>query len=73
MSRVRDERIKLFAGYLNTMAAGTFIAGFLAPTIGIAVGDHPRLFPIVYFALISIVLSVLLHLMAQAILGRLDG
>lgn len=71
MSLVRQERLRLFATYLNTMAAGSMVAGALAPAINIAISATPSLFPVAYFALGAATLSIGLHLFAQAVLGKL--
>ncbi len=53
------------------MAAGSMVAGALAPAINIAISATPSLFPVAYFALGAATLSIGLHLFAQAVLGKL--
>lgn len=38
MDEFRKEQIKLTAGYLNTIAAGLFVAGIVTPVIAILFG-----------------------------------
>ena len=76
MSLVDNERAKLTANWLNTLSAGTIIAGCVTPLVAIAYGLRPGAEPLdrgFIFALSFgwILIGVALHLVARIILGRL--
>ena len=75
MNLIDNERAKLTANWLNTLSAGTIIAGCVTPLVVIAYGLRPGTEPldrafvfILSFGWISI--GVALHLVARVILGR---
>ena len=73
---VDNERAKLTANWLNTLSAGTVIAGSVTPLVAIAYGLRPGAEPLdrlFIFALSFgwIAIGVTLHLVARIILGRL--
>ncbi len=45
MSKIRDERIKLFANLLNNMANACFAVGMIAPIAGAFVNGNPAYRP----------------------------
>lgn len=67
-SIVRNERRKLFATYLNTIAAGFIVAGGVAPSVSLLFAQNPPWEPFAFFLVISISLSIMLHSIAQSIL-----
>ena len=72
---VVNERIKLTAGLLNTVAGFSITAGGIGPLIAISygLGSVPLLGPwaILTLTLIWIVVGISLHLVARFVLGRL--
>ncbi len=76
MSLIRNERWKLTANWLNTIAAGTVIAGCVTPIVALAYGlrtgpDAAATSVIIVLTLIWILVGVALHMGARVILGRL--
>lgn len=76
MSLVHNERWKLTAVWLNTMAAGTVIAGSVTPLVALAYGlrSDPVAVStglIVMLTLVWMSAGIALHMIARAILGRL--
>ncbi|PYE90122.1 hypothetical protein C7477_102212 [Phyllobacterium leguminum] len=73
---IHNERWKLTANWLNTVAAGTIIAGSLSPLVATTYGlpTAAALFPawlIVALPFVWISVGIMLHMVARAILGRL--
>jgi multisubunit Na+/H+ antiporter MnhG subunit len=76
MYLVENERWKLTAAWLNTMAAGTVIAGAVTPLVALAYGLRADTEPlatglVVLLTFIWISAGIGLHFTARAILGRL--
>ncbi len=76
MHLVYNERVKLLAGALNTLGIAIGVTGAVAPTLGVIYGT----FAAASTALLALIASaylvagMTLHLIAQAVLGRLrDG
>jgi hypothetical protein len=72
---VFNERLKLLAGWFNTVAAAFLITGAVAPMIAIVFGLAPTtLDPALVFAssLICMLVSGALHLAGRSILGALQ-
>lgn len=77
MSKARDEKIKLTANYLNTMAGALLTIGVLGPLIAVVLnlGDaQAKVPPWLLFASCAFcaVASYAIHLAAQRILDELD-
>lgn len=77
MGLIPNERWKLTANWLNTIAAGTVIAGCVTPLVALAYGlrtnpEAVSTWVIVLLTLVWISVGVALHIMARAILGRLQ-
>lgn len=75
MSLVENERAKLTANWLNTLSAGTIIAGCVTPLVAIAYGLRPGGVSlgnsfILALSIGWIVMGVALRLGARIILGR---
>jgi hypothetical protein len=65
------ERVKLTANLLNSVAAGTVIAVFVAPIVGVALGTLPSIVGPLNVAGLSIggmVFAVMVHLGARRLL-----
>ena len=71
MKTARRERIKLFAGYLNTIAAGMIVTGIVAPGAALILNPSLSTTLLLYFAVGAFLSSLLLHAFAQAVLGVL--
>jgi hypothetical protein len=76
MSLIENERAKLTANWLNTLSAGTIIAGCVTPLVAIAYGLRPGGASlgngfILVLSIGWILMGVALHLGARIILGRL--
>jgi hypothetical protein len=76
MHLIHNERLKLTANWLNTLAAGAVIAGAVTPMVAIAYGLRPNNDTMTStIAIVSTAIwlftGVALHLCARAILGRL--
>jgi hypothetical protein len=72
---VFNERLKLLAGWFNTVAAAFLTTGVVAPLIAIIYGLAPKtLDPALVFAssLICMLVSGGLHLAGRSILGALQ-
>ena len=72
---VFNERLKLLAGWFNTVAAALLITGAVAPMIAIIFGLAPKTVdPVLVFAssLICMLVSGGLHLAGRSILGALQ-
>jgi hypothetical protein len=77
MSKARDEKIKLTAGYLNTMAGAIFTIGLLGPLVAVILnlGDAQAKVPGIVLAtgcLFSMSASYGMHIAARLFLDRLD-
>jgi hypothetical protein len=70
------ERIKLLANYFNTIAAGLLTAGMIGPMaaylLGISAPARPYI-EVVEAVVIIFLASILLHIAARSVLGRLDS
>ena len=65
------ERIKLTANLLNSIAAGTVIAVFIAPIVGVALGTLPSVIGplnVIGLGLGGMVFAVMVHLGARRLL-----
>jgi hypothetical protein len=76
MNLVDNERAKLTANWLNTLSAGTIIAGCVTPLVAIAYGLRPGAEPlsdrfILTLVIAWILIGVALHFGARISLGRL--
>ena len=76
MHLVHNERLKLTAGWLNTIAAGTVIAGVITPLVAVAYGlrTGPEMISagiVVALMLGWIWVGVTLHIIASRMLRRL--
>lgn len=74
ISEGSKERVKLRATYINNIAVGFFLVGFLAPVIAAATTPSaglvaPQFAPI---GILGIVLSAVLHMYAQKHLSETD-
>lgn len=72
---VRNERRKLLASGLNTLAGATVTVGALAPTASIVYGMTVPIRPGAEVALVVAIWmigGVILHSMAQVVLGRIE-
>lgn len=69
---VRNERLKLYATYMNTVAVGFLVAGGIAPSVGLLSNENPRWEPFAVFLTISVTVSIALHMAAQFVLGGLE-
>ena len=77
MYLARNERLKLTANWLNTIAAGTVIAGAVTPLVALAYGlkneiQNLSLTVILILPAIWILGGITLHLIGRSILGRLQ-
>jgi hypothetical protein len=76
VSLVTNERIKLTAGLLNTVAGFALTAGGIGPLIALSYGVNagPRLAPLLVglIGAIWLIVGVGLHIVARFILGRLQ-
>jgi hypothetical protein len=76
MSLVSNERIKLTAALLNTVAGFSLTAGGIGPLIALSYGVNagPTLAPLLLglIAVIWLIVGVGLHIPARFILGRLQ-
>ena len=76
MHLVHNERVKLLAGALNTLGIAIGVTGAVAPTLGVVYGTFAveSAASVVLVASACFVAAIILHLTAQAVLGRLrDG
>ena len=77
MNHVSNERVKLTAGLLNTVAGFSITAGGLAPLIAVSYGlaTGPALGPFLVSAIIAIwwTIGIAVHLTARRLLGRLKS
>ncbi len=67
MNSVHNERIKLLANAMNTIACAFFVTAFVVPTIAGQIADAPKAFVTISW----ISLSVGLHIGAHFVLGNL--
>jgi dipeptide/tripeptide permease len=76
MSLIHNERTKLSATWLNTLAAATVATGVIAPIAAVVFGLPTTVgISLLYFvlaALLWLILGIVLHLGARYILGRLQ-
>lgn len=74
---VRNERVKLTAGLLNTVAGFSITAGGLAPLIAISYGlaTGPSFAPLVITSIVAMwwLVGIGAHLVARHLLGRLSS
>ena len=73
MHTVHNARVQLLANLLNTMAGSSFTVGVAAP-IAAALFYNPaglRLIAVFIGVGVWIVIAIVLHLLAQRVLGRL--
>ena len=68
LSEASKEKIKLRASFLNNLAVGFFIAGFLGPIVTAHTGDEIR----IYAGILSVGMSVVLHIYATRHLSEID-
>ncbi|MCA3641308.1 MAG: hypothetical protein IOC63_05530 [Methylobacterium sp.] len=78
MSKSRDEKAKLTATFLNSMAANAISVGVIAPTVAWATNlggfrGLTTLLPFTFSALFWGMLGIMMHMIAREILNRLDG
>jgi hypothetical protein len=68
---VAEERRKLTATWLNAIASGAIVTGFIAPTIAVAlnVSNLALGFPVVLVSLAWLGVGCTLHLIARRVLG----
>ncbi|PSJ60489.1 amino acid transporter [Kumtagia ephedrae] len=73
MSLIRNERLKLFATYLNGLAIALFAVGGLAPVFSTLYGTvtNSSTISVVVVSVICLVVSAALHWMASLVLKRL--
>lgn len=73
MHLVHNERVKLLAGALNTLAIAVLVTGAVAPTLGVVYGTFAATsMPLLgLIASTCLVVGVGLHASAQVVLGRL--
>lgn len=73
MNPSETERIKLTAGFLNTLASGTIVLAVLSPIVSGLYGNPPKIDPGLFaFGILIWTLTGLgLHLVARAVLGSL--
>lgn len=66
-----EERRKLTATWLNSVASGAIVTGFVAPTIAIALnmGASPPGLPVMALSLAWLVAGCVLHWLARRVLG----
>ena len=71
---VHNERVKLASAYLNGLAVALFAVGGIAPTVALVTVARP-VAATPFIVAVCFVLSLLLHIAARLILGRLrdDG
>jgi hypothetical protein len=71
---VRNEKRKLTAGFLNTLASGSIFAAFVGPAIGAGEGaSHlPPLGRWAFGASIWCATGILCHLIARALINGLE-
>lgn len=70
MPSLTSEQLRLFAAYLNIVAAGAMVASLITEPFTWALSSAPRLWTEALFAFISLGLSIAFHLAAQMTLGR---
>lgn len=71
---VHNERTKLTAGWLNTVAAASVIAGGVSPLVALAYGFtelQREAWVVAILSVTWILAGIGLHFVARAILGRL--
>lgn len=74
MSLVHNERVKLTATFLNTLASASVVAGGISPLVALVYGFGATSLAgwlIAMVAVMWIFVGVGLHLFARVILGRL--
>jgi len=72
MSKVREERTKLTAGWLNTIAAGSIVAGVIAPSVSLTLVQSAPPARLVLFSIIWLFFGLSLHFIARTILKGLE-
>ena len=69
---VHNERVKLSATFLNTVAAGSLVVGIIAPMVSLFLGGQPvPVGRVVALVVTLVVVSGVLHLLARALLKGL--
>lgn len=74
MSLVHNERTKLTATWLNTLASASIAAGGISPLVAILYGfsqPHQEMGITALLSLIWILAGIGLHIVARLVLGRL--
>ena len=72
MPSLTNEHLRLFASYLNIVAAGAMVASLITEPFTWALSTAPRPWTEALFALISLGLSMAFHLAAQMTLRRVE-
>jgi hypothetical protein len=76
MSLIHNERVKLTAGWFNTVAAATIVAGVIAPLAALVFGMPPAgglsWANFLAATLAWLFFGTILHLVARYLLGSLD-
>jgi hypothetical protein len=73
---ITTERIKLLANYFNTVAAGLLTAGMVGPMAAYLYGYSTPARPYIEVTeavVIVFLVSILLHIAARSVLGRLES
>lgn len=70
----RHERLKLTAGFINTLASGSLLAGLITPFAGMVLGTFPMqdTWNLVAFGLFGLVWALVLHSLARRMLLNLE-
>jgi hypothetical protein len=71
MSLIHNERTKLTAAWLNTIAAGSIIAGVVAPSVSLTLVEGVPPVRVFLFSLVWLLAGIGLHFVARNILKRL--
>ncbi len=71
---VRNERIKLTAGFVNNIASGSVLVGLITPLAGVALGTfHVQdAWNLTGFGLFGFVWALVLHSVARRMLADLE-
>lgn len=72
MSLIHNERTKLTATLLNSIAAGSIVAGVVAPSVSLTLAESIPPARMIVFSLIWFSVGLILHFVARAILKRLQ-
>ena len=70
----RNERVKLTANFINTLASGSLLAALIAPFVGTALGTVPvnNAWNLLGFGLFGVVWAIVLHLFARRVLSAVE-